>query len=91
MRRLTLGLIAVVAVIGIACSGSKPLSGGLTGPSSSDVEALMNTLDTEWPKNMGDALRALPEGHGFSVPDVLFKKIADEEREDWQERFAGVR
>ena len=51
----------------------------------------MNTLDTEWPADMTSALSALPEGHAFSVPDVLFKKITDEEREDWQSRFSGVR
>ncbi|MEL6700196.1 MAG: methionine--tRNA ligase, partial [Pseudomonadota bacterium] len=51
----------------------------------------MNTLDTEWPTDMADALTALPEGHAFTVPDNLFAKITDEEREDWQTRFAGVR
>jgi len=25
------------------------------------------------------------------VPDVLFRKITDEEREEWQTRFAGTR
>ena len=51
----------------------------------------MNTLDTEWPGDMKTALTALPAGHAFEVPDVLFRKITDEEREDWQARFAGVR
>ena len=51
----------------------------------------MNTLDMEWPDDVKAALAALPEGHAFSVPEVLFAKITDEQREDWQERFAGVR
>jgi methionyl-tRNA synthetase len=33
----------------------------------------------------------LPAGQSFTVPDVLFRKITDEEREEWQTRFAGVR
>jgi methionyl-tRNA synthetase len=51
----------------------------------------MNTLDMDWPKDVGEALSALPAGHAFVVPDVLFRKIADDERVDWQTRFAGVR
>ena len=27
----------------------------------------------------------------FEVPDVLFSKIADEDREDWERRFSGTR
>jgi methionyl-tRNA synthetase len=37
------------------------------------------------------ALSALPAGHAFTVPEVLFAKIADEQREEWQMRFAGIR
>ena len=37
------------------------------------------------------ALEVLPAGHAFATPEVLFRKIADEEREDWQKRFAGTR
>ncbi len=33
------------------------------------------------------ALTALPVGHEFEVPDVLFRKITDEERADWQDRL----
>jgi hypothetical protein len=36
-------------------------------------------------------MRALPPGHGFTVPENLFRKITDEERADWQTRFSGVR
>ena len=41
--------------------------------------------------DVAGALDALPAGHEFSVPDVLFAKITDEQREDWQTRFAGTR
>ncbi len=49
----------------------------------------MNTLDTDWPTDVEAALSALPAGHAFSVPDNLFRKITDEERDTWQARFAG--
>ena len=51
----------------------------------------MNTDDTTWPDDVEAALEILPAGHAFTVPDMLFRKITDEEREDWQARFAGVR
>ena len=79
--RLALNLIRVYAV----------LSAPFIPDAAASMLSAMNTLDTEWPGDMKDALTALPEGHPFSVPDVLFKKIADEEREGWQEKFAGVR
>ena len=51
----------------------------------------MNTLDTEWPRDMKTALTALPEGHAFTVPDVLFAKISDEDRATWEIKFSGAR
>ena len=52
-----------------------------------------NAMRTEpaWPESAQAALTALPEGHPFETPDVLFRKITDEEREGWQEQFAGKR
>ena len=51
----------------------------------------MKCDDRSWPGDMQTALSALPVGHGFEVPEVLFAKITDEQREDWQARFAGQR
>lgn len=51
----------------------------------------MGTADDAWPDDVAAALAALPPGHAFSVPDVLFAKITDEQRTEWQERFKGVR
>ena len=51
----------------------------------------MQTDDAAWPDDIGAALTALPAGHAFTVPDNLFRKITDDERADWAERFAGVR
>ncbi len=53
--------------------------------------AAMNAEDATWPEDVKSALGALPAGHGFTVPDVLFAKISDENREDWAARFAGTR
>ena len=51
----------------------------------------MKCDDRSWPGDMQTALSALPVGHGFEVPEVLFAKITDEQREEWQARFAGQR
>ncbi len=58
------------------------------------AEKMLQALQTEddsWPDNVEQALSVLPAGHNFSVPDVLFAKISDEQREEWQARFAGSR
>jgi len=58
------------------------------------AEAMMRAMgsdDWTWPSDVPAALRALPPGHGFTVPENLFRKITDEERAEWQVRFAGKR
>ncbi|WP_050930570.1 methionine--tRNA ligase [Aestuariivita boseongensis] len=79
--RLGLNLIRFYAV----------LSAPFIPDASGRMLSAMNTLDTEWPSDVTAALTALPAGHAFTVPDVLFAKITDEQREDWQARFAGTR
>ncbi len=79
--RLGLNLIRLYAV----------LSAPFIPDASAKMLSAMNTLDTSWPEDVEAALNALPAGHAFSVPDVLFAKIADEDREEWQEKFAGTR
>ncbi|RZW11763.1 MAG: methionine--tRNA ligase [Rhodobacteraceae bacterium] len=79
--RLALNLIRVYAV----------LSAPFIPEASARMLSAMNTLDTEWPTDMEAALTALPPGHAFEVPDVLFAKITDDQREEWQARFAGTR
>ena len=54
------------------------------------MEAMQASNDT-WPSDVAEALSHLTAGHEFSVPDVLFAKITDEQREEWQDRFAGTR
>ncbi|WP_282118638.1 methionine--tRNA ligase [Ruegeria atlantica] len=79
--RLGLNLIRLYAV----------LSAPFIPEASAKMLSAMNTLDTSWPDDVAAALDALPAGHAFTVPDVLFAKITDEQREDWQSRFAGQR
>ena len=79
--RLGLNLIRLYAVL------SAPFI-----PFASDTMlAATKTDDRDWPDDVEAALTALPPGHGFEVPEVLFAKISDEDRENWQERFKGVR
>jgi len=53
--------------------------------------AALNCPDWSWPGDIAAALAVLPAGHPFTTPDLLFRKITDEERADWQARFAGRR
>jgi methionyl-tRNA synthetase len=50
--------------------------------------AAMNTK-AAWPKDVATALQTLPAGHAFSVPDVMFAKISDDQRDAMQAQFAG--
>ncbi len=79
--RLALNLIRLYAV----------LSSPFIPDATATLLSAMNTLDTEWPDDVAEALSALPAGHEFSVPENLFSKIDDEQREDWATRFSGVR
>ncbi len=51
----------------------------------------MQTEDRSWPGDVAAALAVLEAGHAFTVPEVLFRKVTDEEREEWAVRFGGVR
>ncbi|WP_424176826.1 methionine--tRNA ligase [Yoonia sp. TsM2_T14_4] len=79
--RLGLNLIRLYAV----------LSAPFIPDASKLLLEAMQTDDAAWPDDIGAALTALPAGHAFTVPDNLFRKITDDERADWAERFAGVR
>jgi len=79
--RLGLNLIRLYAVL------SRPFI-----PDAAEaMMAAMGCDDWAWPGEVDQALTALPAGHAFSVPEVLFAKIADESRADWAQRFAGRR
>ncbi len=79
--RMGLNLIRLYAVL------SQPF----IPEASAGMLTAMNATDASWPDDVRAALQALPPGHGFTVPEVMFAKITDEQREDWQSRFAGTR
>jgi methionyl-tRNA synthetase len=79
--RLALNLIRFYAV----------LSAPFIPDAAASMLGAMHTSDDSWPTDAGLALETFAPGHGFSVPEVLFSKITDEAREDWQTRFSGQR
>ncbi len=71
-----------------------PFYATLSAPFIPDAATQMHDAmgaEPGWPEHADAALTALPAGHAFTVPDVLFSKISDEDREGWQARFAGQR
>lgn len=79
--RLALNLIRLYAV----------LSSPFIPDASTTLMAAMHTEDDAWADDVPAALEMLQPGHAFTVPDVTFRKVTDDERSDWQERFAGTR
>lgn len=72
-----------------------PFYANLSAPFIPDAAAKMLTAvhltDQVWPDDVEAALSVMAPGHVFDVPEVLFAKISDEDRDTWAERFAGTR
>ena len=81
MVRLALNLIRVYAIL------SRPF----IPDAAAAMMSAMGSDDWTWPEDISAALRTLPVGQAFTVPENLFRKITDEERADWQTRFSGIR
>ena len=79
--RLALNLIRIYAI----------LSAPFIPDAAQTMMTAMGSDDWTWPAEVQAAIRTLPAGHAFTVPENLFRKITDEERADWQARFAGIR
>lgn len=60
-------------------------------PFTADAMLTAMGVAADWPGDVAQALERMPAGHGFAVPENLFAKITDEQRETWQEQFAGQR
>ena len=43
-----------------------------------------------WPDDAGAALQAIAPGTTFAVPDVLFRKVTDDDVAEWTARFGGA-
>jgi len=79
--RLGLNLVRLYAVL------SRPFI-----PDAADAMlAAMTCEDRSWPDDVPASLDVLGPGHDINVPEVLFAKITDAAREDWQARFSGTR
>ena len=79
--RLALNLIRIYAIL------SQPFI-----PTTSEKLMLaMDCDDWSWPENALEATNTLIAGSKFTVPEVLFQKISDEECENWRSQFSGTR
>ncbi len=80
--RVAINLIRIFAVL------SKPVI-------PQTAEKIMTTLKLETPvlgwidSDMVEELQYLKAGHSFVVPEVLFRKLSDDEVQGWEERFGG--
>ncbi len=79
--RLALNLIRLYAVL------SRPF----IPDAAASMMAALGCDDWSWPDEVTAALTRLQPGQPFATPEVLFAKIPDEQREDWQSRFSGIR
>ncbi|GAA3869864.1 methionine--tRNA ligase [Celeribacter arenosi] len=72
-----------------------PFYAAISSPFIPDAAGKLGTAmavgTPQWPEDVATAISALAPGHSFVVPDNLFAKISDEERAEWQEKFAGTR
>ena len=77
--RLSLNLIKLYGV----------LSAPFIPDAAEKILKALNITDESWPIDVGKALNSLPENLVFEVPEVMFRKITDEERETWKKQFSG--
>ena len=76
--RFALNLIAIYAGL------SSPF---IPGAAQTMADAM--NVDLDWPDDVRSASERLKGGADFSVPNNLFAKISDEDRDAWAEKFAG--
>ena len=77
--RLSLNLIKLYGV----------LSAPFIPDAAEKILKALNITDESWPIDVGEALNSLAENLVFEVPEVMFRKITDEERETWKKQFSG--
>ena len=77
--RLSLNLIKLYGV----------LSAPFIPDAAEKILKALNLTDESWPSDVSETLNSLPENVVFEVPEVMFRKISDEERETWKKQFSG--
>ena len=83
MVRFALNLVRLYAVI------SRPFVPDASDAMLAALKLPEGSADV-WPGAAEAALGALPAGHAFEVPQVLFAKIDDAAREAMAAKFAGA-
>jgi methionyl-tRNA synthetase len=81
ITRLSLNLVRFYAV----------LSAPFVPDAAAQMLTAMQTQDDSWPEEVAEALATLPAGHAFTVPEVSFAKVTDDQTAEWQAKFAGTR
>ncbi len=66
------------------------LSAPFIPDAASAILSALKSEDAAWPSDVDQALASLPGGHAFTVPENLFAKITDDQREAWEDQFAGA-
>jgi methionyl-tRNA synthetase len=79
--RLAMNLIRIYAIL------SRPF----IPDAAADMMTSVGSEDWAWPNDIMAAANVFGPGHNFKVPEILFRKITDEECTDWKTRFMGVR
>jgi len=79
--RLSLNLIALYG----------QLSAPFIPDAAQTLRQAMGQTDPLWPEDLADALTCCTVGDAFTVPENLFAKITDEQRDEWAQRFSGIR
>ena len=79
--RLSLNLIALYG----------QLSAPFIPDAADAMRDAMGLPDLQWPESVVTDLERCHAGDAFTVPENLFAKITDEQREEWSDRFSGIR
>jgi methionyl-tRNA synthetase len=81
--RLSLNLIRLFAIL------SAPV---IPESAARMLSALHLPRAPAWPTiDLSTELQALPTGHSFDVPNVMFRKVEDAQVAEWSARFGGTR
>ncbi|MEM9138473.1 MAG: methionine--tRNA ligase [Pseudomonadota bacterium] len=78
--RYALNLVRLYAVL------SEPFIPG----AAATLRTAMGAEAAGWPGTVAEAMEALPPGHAFQVPENLFAKITDDDRDAMAAKFAGM-